>query len=454
MQGEPSSPSGSGSTTPIHHVFILIKENHAFENYFGTLPGVIGYPPNASLPVSFGSSTAVHPFPIDASSTPDLPHDHASELVDLDHGRNDLFVAQAAADGFPDPSAAAGYYTASQIPQYFAYAKAYALDDMFFSGVLGPTLPNRIFDLSATNAGVLNDTPPPLAQLAVPTILDQLESAHVPWAYDYLGDPTNLTPFLFPSVAGNPCLADNVVPFSSFPGQLASAQPPAVTFIDPSHDHAGVSEHPAENVTLGAEWTTGVINAIFSSPDASGSAVLLFYDEAGGYWDPVTPPAEDSAGDGFRVPFLVLSPFTPAGLVTHETLDPASVISFIDSNFGLPALNPRVAEAASLSGFFNFSAPPRPPTLLQSPFDFNASSSPLVGGEAKGVAYATSVAPPSIQIRDSGIRWVGAVSSGVDPAKLLNPSPAVGHQWPTVGSRSVGRSRCCWSPAGPSSRLR
>ena len=137
------------TATPIRHLFVIVKENHAFENYFGDMPGVTGYPPNGSFPSSFGGSTNVSPYPIAGYSTPDLPHDAGSDLSDYDHGHNDLFVAQATADGAASPASAVGYYTPHQIPAYYAYARNYTLGARFFTGVLGPTYPNRVFDLGA-----------------------------------------------------------------------------------------------------------------------------------------------------------------------------------------------------------------------------------------------------------------------------------------------------------------
>ncbi|MGI0156077.1 MAG: alkaline phosphatase family protein, partial [Thermoplasmata archaeon] len=200
--------------SPIQHVFFIIKENHAFENYFGTFPGVVGYPPNGSLPLAFGSNQTVAPFPLNGSSTPDLPHDRASELVDLDGGKNDGFVAGAAAEGYADSKDAVGFYTAAQIPDYFEYAHSFALGDEFFSGILGPTLPNRFFDLAATSGNWTSDIPPPPEAVAFPTILNELSEHGIPWNYDYTGSELGLTPLYLPAIADDPCLVARIQPVS------------------------------------------------------------------------------------------------------------------------------------------------------------------------------------------------------------------------------------------------
>ena len=370
------------TSTPIRHLFVIVKENHAFENYFGALPGVLGNPPNGTFPLAFGSNATVQPFPLTGYSTPDLPHDAASALVDYNGGANNLFVAQASAMGAASPQDAVGYYTAAQVPAYYAYAHDYALGDRFFSGVLGPTYPNRVFDLSAYVGSWNSDTLPPANVTDHPTILDQLTHAGISWYYDYAGYPFFLAPSLFPSLTSNPCSSGRITDAAGLANQLAAPVPPSVAFLDPSNSLT-VSEHPPENVTVGEEWTVAAVNTVFTSPVANSSAVLIFFDESGGFWDPVPPPLTSTGRDGFRIPFLVLSPWTPAGTVCSTTLDPAAVLEFIDTNWGLPALTSRVASAGNLSCFFNFSAPARAPILLST------------GGSPSGAPTAVGAAAPT-----------------------------------------------------------
>lgn len=379
--------SPATTTTPIKHLFVIVKENHAFENYFGGLPGVTGYPPNGSFPLALNGSGVVHPFPLTGYSTPDFPHDVASSVADFNGGQNNLFVAVAHAAGDSNPQDAVGYYGPTQLPGYYAYAKNYSLGDHFFAGFLGPTYPNRVFNIAAYAGAWGSDTPPPASVSAQPTILDQLNSARIPWDYDWSGPlPFQLAPTFFPSIANNPCNAGQMVPITALSDQLAGKVAPSVVYVDPSNDLI-FSEHPTGNVSLGEEWTIGVVNAIFSSPVANSSAILIWFDENGGYWDPVPPPPTSTGRDGFRVPFLVLSPWTPAGKVCSQTLDPASVLRFIDTNWKMPFLNPRVSAAADLSCFFNFSSPPRPALVLPSPIGFahvpapfELRSSPVAAG--------------------------------------------------------------------------
>jgi phospholipase C len=358
-QGAPAT------TTPVKHLFVIVNENHAFENYFGTLPGVAGYPPNGSFPVAFNSGITVRPFAFTGYSTPDLPHDAASDLTDYNGGLNNLFVAQANASGFPDPVDAVGYYTVHQIPAYFAYAHNYTVGDHFFTGVLGPTDPNRVFDISAYAGSWNADTPPPADVIDHPTVLGQLTAANLPWEYDFEGIPLVLAPYDFPALTSDPCSSSRIAAVENLAAQLDGPTPPSVVYVDPSNSLT-LSEHPPENVTVGEQWVVSVVNTILRSPVGGSSAILIFFDENGGFWDPVPPPRTSTGLDGFRVPFIVISPWTPADKVCHSTVDSASVLNFIDSNWGLSALNPRVASAGNLSCFFEFSETPRPPILLPS----------------------------------------------------------------------------------------
>lgn len=419
----PLPGSAPTARSPIQHVFFLIKENHAFENYFGDLPGVIGYPPNGTFPAAFGSNATVSPFPLGVDSTPDLPHDRASELVDLDGGRNDRFVAEAAADGYSDAKDAVGYYTASQIPDYYAYAHYYTLDDMFFSGILGPTLPNRLFDLGLTGTNWTSDLPPSASAVSGPTFPGQLAAAGLPWDYFYSGSSFALPTTFVPQIAGNACLSSHVLPVGDLHAALAGTDPPAFAYIDPENDPL-YSEHPPTNVTLGEEWTAAVVNEIFESPIGNTSAVFLFYDEAGGFWDPVAPPTEPPLGDGFRVPLLVLSPWSAAGAITHAVNDPANLLHWVEANWGLSPLNGRIGAAPAPTTLFNFSAPARAPLILPTP----VSLAPI-----GGIAHAAS--------HRNGPRLPGGGPSrallGVEDAALVRSCEVM---VPSLESRPRGRS--------------
>lgn len=421
-------PASTGARSPIQHVFFFIKENHAFENYFGSLPGVTGYPPHGSFPTSYSGNGTISPYPLDANSTGDLPHDRASDLGSVDGGRMDHFVAQANADGYPNSAQAVGYYTASQIPDYYAYARNYTLGDHFFTGVLGPTLPNRLFDLGLTGMTWIYDAPPPAASISGPTLPNQFFNAGLPWDYFYSGSALGLTPLLVPQIATQSCVADRILPVQDLASTLAGPEAPALAYLDPSPD-LNASEHPPANVTFGDQWTVAAVNTILSSPIANSTVIFLFYDEGGGFWDPVPPPSEPPLGDGVRVPLLVISPWSPPGLLYSNTTDPANLFHWAESNWGLPPLTARIADAPLPTGLFDFREPARAPLLLPTPVKFP--------GAISGAVRATGDPAPR------GGRAIAPPTIADLAAPIARSDEAAGSTGPRAGPPRRGTHRAC-----------
>jgi phospholipase C len=387
----PTSVSAPPSArSPIQHVVEIMMENHAFDNFFGAFPGVLGFPPNVGLPN--GKGGFVSPYWIPGNSTPDLPHDRASEISDLDQGKMDGFVEQMA--NF-DPSAVdtpMGYYNATQIGGYWTLAKEFLLCDRYFQPVLGPTLPNRLYAVAGSSAGITTDTWP-TSVVYLTTIFDQLSSAGISWRYYYatglLSEASPPVPLGVAPLMDTPSEVRNVVPLSGLLSDVQSGTLPAVTFVDPSASLT-LSEHPPENVTVGEAWSLSVIDALEESPIWNSTAIFLTWDEGGGFYDSVVPPVVDGLGDGFRVPMIVVSPFTEDRGVNSTTLDHTSVLKFIDENWGLPYLNSRVAEAQSIGVLFPF-------------------------GTTLALAYGASASPRSAEPHGTG--QVSILQSGREPAR-------------------------------------
>jgi phosphoesterase family protein len=115
-----------------------------------------------------------------------------------------------------------------------------------------------------------------------------------------------------------------------------------------------VSQHPSENVTFGEQWLANVVNSVMQSPYWNSSAIFITYDEGGGYYDQVPPPTVDGTQLGFRIPFLVISPYARENYVSSTVLNHASILSFIEYNWGLPALNSFVGSSNVPLDFFDF----------------------------------------------------------------------------------------------------
>lgn len=339
------------ATTPIQHLVIIMKENHGFDNYFGTFPGVDGVPLNVSLPDGQGGT--VSPHWLNSTWTWDLPHDRGSMIQDYDGGRNDLFATVAASWSPSLASVAMGYYDERQLGYYWSLAANYTIGDHYFQSVLGPTIPNRLFSL-AGQAGNLSTNDIPLGGIDIPTVFDQMEARGVSWRYYY--SPSliyNPLPTYFPRLRSSPDMMAKVVSMDLLSRDLSAGNLPNVTFID-SEASLETSEHPPGNVTTGEAWSAGVIGEIQASPEWPSTAILLTWDENGGFYDHVPPPQVDAWGYGFRVPLIVISPHARRGFVDSVVMDHTSTLRFIADNWGLPYLTGREANSGKLSSAFDF----------------------------------------------------------------------------------------------------
>jgi phospholipase C len=343
--------------TPIERVVVIMKENHAFDNYFGTFPGADGIPENVTVPD--GAGGVLRPHWLNATSTLDIPHSREAMIQSYDAGRNDLFgvVANAAGPGLGNVSM--GYYDSRQLPGYWSLARNFTLADQYFSSMLGPTYPNRLYSI-AGQAGGVTTNPLPGSGVDVPTIFDQLEGRGISWRYYGITNEIETTFALqVPHIASNPSMASKVVHLAYLAPDIASGNFPSVTYIDPNGflpASIKISEHPPGDVTFGDAWTAGIIDSIMASAMWPSCVVLVTWDESGGFYDHVPPPQVDEWGYGFRVPTLVISPFVRRGWIDHTVMDHTSILKFIADNWGLPYLTSRQARAGNLTGAFVFGA--------------------------------------------------------------------------------------------------
>src|SRR5438309_6350444 len=323
-----ASKSEVPGTMPIRHVVVIMKENHAFDNYFGTFPGVDGISSAVSLPDGRGGF--VSPNWINATWTPDLPHSRAAMIEAYHNGSNDLFavVAESRARGLGNVSM--GNYDRRQLGYYWSLAENYTIMDRYFQSMLGPTVPNRLYSFAGTSDGlgsnVIWQVP-----MSSPTIFGQLQARGISWRYYYSpGIFVGPLPSYFPEIRSRSEMIAQLLPMDHLFGDLSAGNLAQVTYIDPSEDFL-ISEHPPEQVNVGEVWTKGIIDAIMSSPAWTTTAIFLTMDESGGFYDHVPPPQVDGWGYGFRVPMIVVSPYARRAFVDHQVMDHTSILKFIAS---------------------------------------------------------------------------------------------------------------------------
>lgn len=335
---EQSVPQGAANG--IQHVVVMVQENHTFDNYFATFPGINGisnYPPSLS------------PFHITGAIV-DQCHTYQCAREAYNNGRMDRFLQVAGS------TQTFGYYDGSDIPYYWSLAKNYTLLDNYYSSFMGQSFPNYLYLVAAQNAGITTNLPQPYTLLQINSIVDLLEARHVSWAYysgGFLGNDSPLP--LFSSIARNASRTQNLKDSSNFLNDLSGGSLRQVTWLLPP---AGQSEHPPEDIRQGEAWVKQVITRIRESQFWSSTVIFLTWDDYGGWYDHVAPPQTDEFGFGFRVPMIIVSPFAKHGFIDHALADHTSILAFIESTFRLGFLSQRDAGAYN---FMNSLAVDHPP---------------------------------------------------------------------------------------------
>jgi phospholipase C len=198
------------------------------------------------------------------------------------------------------------------------------------------------------------------------TLGDLLSGKRVPWAF-YAARPKQ-PGYIWSAYAAVKRYRENakrwnthIFPVDGVIQDIHDGRLPPITWITPRFQ---VSDHPEFSLCHGENWTTQVIDAIMRSPMWHNTAIFLTWDDWGGFYDHVRPPRVDRFGFGFRVPFLVISPYARSGFVDHSHGEFSTVLRFIEDNWGLRQLTHRDRRAGDLSQDFSFAQPPRTPDPL------------------------------------------------------------------------------------------
>lgn len=424
----------------IRHVVVIMQENRSFDSYFGTYPGADGIPMAGGRPRACVrdpmSARCVRPYHDRHDRNLGGPHSQSDALADIARGRMDGFVArqQRARRGCEQlfnpacgrssgPPDVMGYHTGAEIPNYWAYAKHFVLQDHMFQSDASWSLPAHLYTVSGwsarcssadpsscvnqdqnpglppdyqrRNLGFLTPTSPTYAWTDLTYLLHR---AGVSWGYyvypgaepdcadsaavscppgrQSAGTPGIWNPLPYFTTVKQDGQVGNVKDIKRFYAAARAGTLPAVSWIAPS---GKVSEHPPALISAGQSYVTDLINTIMRGPDWQSTAIFLTWDDWGGFYDHVAPPAVDVNGYGLRTPGLVISPYARRGLVDHKTYSFDAYLKFIEDDFlggsridpatdGRPDPRPDVRENApqlgNLVSDFDFSQPPQPPFLL------------------------------------------------------------------------------------------
>jgi phospholipase C len=389
--------------TDIDHIVVLMQENRSFDHYYGTMSGVRGYDDAAAAilpdgrpvfyqPDRLNSDGYVLPFHLDTKTTSaqrlhDLSHAWSTLHHSWNDGKFDGWVsAHRASDGASGPLTM-GHYTRADIPFYYALADAFTICDGYHASVMGPTDPNRYYWMTATidpngrNGGPVTNNRD--KRYTWETYAQRLETAGVSWRIyrpeSSLEFPVALDVIMnFPIFADAPATSpfyENAAKLRSVDNLLSdirTANLPQVTWIVPPYD---VCEHPDMLPAAGENYVRRILEAFWSNRALwSKTAFVIVYDENDGLFDHVVPPTPPPGtpdeyvkgvpiGLGFRVPCLVISPFSRGGFVYSGTLDHTASLRLMEARFGVEVPNLsrwRRETTADLTAAFGFGTPADP----------------------------------------------------------------------------------------------
>lgn len=418
------TPQRAGSLRDIKHVVLMMFENRSFDHYFGTMAGVRGFDDPDALKLSTGKSVFHQPdaenplgytlpFHLDTFSTnaqklPSTSHAWPVQHRAWNGGKMDQWLpAHRAADGADGPYTM-GYFKREDIPFHYALAEAFTVCDSYYCSVMGPTWPNRLYymtgmiDPDATGGGPVIRNKAPKEGFTWKTYAERLEEAGVSWQVyqEEDGQPHNLlrefarfknAPAGSPlQLKGMPAAAPGLFEYHALHDKL-----PTVSWVCPTRE---ASEHPDHMPAAGAAFIAQKLDALAANPDVwAKTAVIINYDENDGLFDHVAPPVPPPGtpgefvegapiGGGFRVPCIVVSPWTAGGWVCSEPFDHTSVLQFLELVTGVRETNIsawRRKTFGDLTATFRFGDPKAALPRL-----------PGAGGLLKHAQYAAANLPP------------------------------------------------------------
>jgi phospholipase C len=334
LAGFPAIRIGRAAETPLENIVVLMQENHSFDNYFGLFPGADGLPSCAPL-------TRARTLCVEGP-----PHNIEEAVIE-------------AAGAVVDPekfrliggAKALTYYTGEDLPFYWALADRFTLCDRYFSSVLGPTTINRTFSVAAAAGTLRDNSSQATATLPDTTVVDRLQEAGIDWrCYTAQLPDDDYNPVRYFARWHDDPRATR--PYPEFLADAAAGRLPPVSWVITQEP---LSEHGPDDVSWGERFAALTVNSLAAGPQWKNSALILSYDEHGGFYDHVRPPHVDELGLGFRVPGIVVSPFARPGHVSSSVYEHCSTLALIERTFGLRPLTGRDSWANPFEDALDFS---------------------------------------------------------------------------------------------------
>jgi phospholipase C len=374
--------------TPIKHVVFVVQENRSFNNLF------MGYPGAATARFGYDMhGRKIRLQPIRLATSWDIAHSSVAFFAACD-GTGKVSGTDCKMDGWnnevaapnPPPNFAYAYVPQRELIPYWTMAHQYVLGDRTFASNLDGSFvahqyavagyAARTVDypynqwgceggksdniLTLTNARAYGRRIP--ACFTFPTLASEADAAGIGWrsyAGSIYGDGGLWSPFqadreIFEGPGWN---ANVINPPAAFLTDVAKGELATITWISPTYE---TSDHPGLRASQGPAWVASVVNAVGASKFWNSTAIFVLWDDWGGWFDPVKPVYEDYDGLGFRVPLLMISPYAKRGYVTHVRYETASLLRYVEDNFGLAHLAASDTRANDPAGdAFDYHTPPR-----------------------------------------------------------------------------------------------
>ncbi len=395
------------SSTPIQHIILIVQENRTFNDLFATFPGTTGTTVGLKR---VGKGKNVKTVPVNLTETNlavknNLNHLYVSYHTAYRNGNMDAFnKIRSETTGKDEGRAPYQYVNPAQVVPYWTLASEYGLADEMFqtqgsgsftahqdlirggteitpteslvddptsSSVCGcPSPYGTVTSLITTalkfeaRAGPFPCTNQFPSSGSYETLADLFGST-VAWKY-YAPPPTKFTVgalwnafLVIQSIYGNPSewSAHISSPSKNILTDISGGTLPQMSWVIPD---AVNSDHPGYASDKGPSWVTSIVNAVGASSYWNSTAVVIVWDDWGGFYDSVAPPALDTqGGPGFRVGMIVASPYVPKGEISHTVYGFGSIVKFIEETWNLPSLGTTDATSTSIANMFKFSQKPR-----------------------------------------------------------------------------------------------
>ena len=342
-----------------------------------------------------------------------------------------------------------GIFTPQALPVMSGLARGFAVCDHWFSSVPTETFPNRAFACAATSQGHMNDG---CASYTVQSIFGLLAAHNVSWKI-YGGNAQPLTRKNFPDTTSAPDTHFGV--FTDFKADAAAGALPAYAFLEPTWSSAGNSHHPNYDVALGEQLIHDVYYALRGGPGWPQTLLIISYDEHGGLYDHVPPPAgalppDNSPGEfgfdftrfGVRVPVLLISPLIAPGTVFRVPvgtmpLDHTSVLKTVETRWGLPALTRRDAAAPDVGDVLTLATPRTDDPLAGVTVPVSSGANPAAA-EVSHIQQVDAQLTAQLPVPNEQLQTAPLLNAMRTPADYANYTQVRTDTWKAARSPAAG----------------